>query len=52
MPTTKNSGHNSRENDSNKKMGSQTSSSSNDRNRDNRTNTGKQGGQMPRTSNK
>jgi len=53
MPTTKNSGRSSRENDS-KRAGSQSSSSSSnqDRNRDPRTNTGKQGGQMPRTTNK
>jgi len=54
MPTTKQSGNNSREND--RKMGSQSSSSSqNDRNKENRGGTGnnpRHGGNMPRTQNK
>ena len=54
MPTTKQSGNSSREND--RKMGSQSSSSAqNDRNKDIRSgsgNTNRQGGNTPRTQNK
>jgi len=53
MPTTKNTGNSSRENDSNRKMGSQSSQSNTNRGKENR-NSGndmnRQGGQIPKTN--
>jgi hypothetical protein len=53
MPTTKNTGNSSRENDSNRKMGSQPSQSNTNRGKENR-NSGndmnRQGGQIPKTN--
>lgn len=51
MPTTKNTGNSSRGNENSRKTGPQpASSSNNDRNKDLRSNTEKQGGQMPKTN--